>query len=120
MGKGSEVHRRQVPNCLSHLVKTIVWAGPVQDPHPEQAKENWIINISPIHLSKPFGSSDHVGLQLIIEEEIRIDILPPLVVDNSLVTWLPCLLNAMEGVLGNLQFSVSVSYKWETNRGITS
>ena len=101
-GEGLEVHCHRVLNGLGSLAKMIIRASPVQDPHPEQAKENWIVNISPIHLSKPFGSSDHVGLQLIIEEEIRIDILPPPVVDNSLVIWLPRLLNAMEGVLGNL------------------
>ena len=107
MGKDSEVHYCQVADHLGCLMEMIIWSSPVQDPHPEQTKENWIIDSGLVHLSKPFGSSDHVGPKPIIKEEIRIDILPPLVVGSLLI--LSSLLNPMEGILGDLQFSVSIS-----------
>ena len=62
-----EMHGSGVSDCLIHLVKTIIGTGPVQDPHLEQAKENRIINMSPIDHSKPFSSPDHIGPKLIIE-----------------------------------------------------
>ena len=50
---------------------------------------------------------DHVGPELIVKEEVRVDIPPPLIVGSRLI--FPSLPNPMEGILGNLQFSISVS-----------
>ena len=88
-------------------MKTIVWTGPIQGPHSEQAQENQIIDLSLVHLLKPFCSLDHIGPKLIIKEEVRVDVLPPLVVGSLNV--LPGFMNAMECVLGNLQFFISIS-----------
>ena len=88
-------------------MKMIIWTCLVEDSHPEQIQEDWIIDTSSIHLLKPFHSSDHVGPEPIVEEEIWKDILPPLIVDSLL--FLSHLPDSMEGVLGNLQFSISVS-----------
>ena len=107
MGKGSEMHCSGVSNHLGCLVETIVWTSPIQDSHPEQAQENRIIDSSPVHLSKPFSSPDHVGPKLIIKEEVRVDIPPPSVVGGRFI--LPGFLDAMEHILGDLQFSVSIS-----------
>ena len=114
------MHHRQVSNGLGYLVKTIIWTGPVQNPHLEQAKENQIIDSSLVHLVKPFSSPDHVGPESIIKEEVQVNVPPPVVVDDGLIVRFPHLPNAMEGVLENLQFSISVFYKTETKRGITS
>ena len=111
MGEGLEVHCHRVLNGLGSLAKMIIRASPVQDPHPEQAKENWIIDTSPVHLSKPFCPSDHIGPEPIGKEEVQVYVPPPMAVDNCLVIWFPWFPNAMEGILGNLQFSVSVSIK---------
>ena len=111
VGEGTEVHNCRMSNCLGYLVKMIIGTGPVQDPHSEQAKENWIIDVSPIHLLKPFHPSNHIGPKPIIKEEVWIYVPPPSIMDNSLVVQLSWFSNTMEGVLGNLKFSVSVSIK---------
>ena len=112
MGEDTEVHSSQVLNHLGHLVKTIIGTSPVQDPHPEQAKENWIVDASPINLSKPFHPSDHIGPEMIIEEEVRVYVPPPAVMNDGFIVWLPWLPNAVEGILGNLQ-ALSVFYQKE-------
>ena len=76
----------------------------------EQAKEDQIINLCLVYLPKPFCSPDHIGPKSIIKEEIGKDVSPPPVVGSLNI--LPSFQNAMEGVLGDLQFSISVS----TNR----
>ena len=111
MGKGLEVHGCGMVDCLGRLVETIVGAGPIQNPHPEQAKEDQIIDTSPIHLLKLLCSLDHVGPKSIIKEKVWVYVPPPAVVNNGLVVWLPWLPDTVEGILGDLQFSVSVSYK---------
>ena len=65
------------------------------------------MNSSPIHLTKPFRSPDHIGPELIIEEEIWVDILPPPIMGSLNI--LPGFLDPVISVLGNLQFSVSIS-----------
>ena len=119
MGEGLEVHSPGMSNHLCCLMKTIVGTSPVQNPHLEQAEEDQIVDTSPIHLSKPFCPSDHIGPEPIIEVEVQIHVPPPMVIDNCLVIWLPCLLNAMEGILGYLSISVSVP-STGTKREITS
>ena len=68
-------------------------------PHPQ-------CDTSPVHLPKPFSPLDHVGPEPIVKEEVGIDVLPPLIVGSYLV--FSSLQNPMEGILGNLQISVSV------------
>ena len=63
--------------------------------------------MSLIHLSEPFSSSDHVGPELLVKEEVWVDIAPPLIVGSLNV--LSGLQDPMEGILGNLQFSISIS-----------
>ena len=110
-GEGSEVHSHGMMNRLCRLVKMIIRASPVQDPHPEQAKEHQIVDISPNHLLKPFHPSDHIGPKPIIKEEVQVHVPPPTIMDDCFVVRFPCLPNAMKGVLGNLQFSVSISIR---------
>ena len=43
---------------------------------------------------------DHMGPQPIIKEQVRKDIVPPMMMGGGLI--LPLLANPMEGVLGNL------------------
>ena len=56
---------------------------------------------------KPFHPSDHIGPEVIIEEEVWVYVPPPSVVGSLDI--LPGLLDTMIGGLGDLQFSVSVS-----------
>ena len=56
----------------------------------EQAKEDWIIDVSPINLSEPFSPLDHVGPKSIIK------------IPNNLVVWFAQLHNPVEHILGNL------------------
>ena len=58
-------------------------------------------------MSKPFSSLDHMGPEAIVEEEVRIHISPPSFVCSLDV--LSGFLDTMESVLGDLQFSISVS-----------
>ena len=101
------MHSHRVSNCLGHLMKTIVGTSPVQDPHLEQAKKNWIIDMNLIHLSKPFCPSDHIGPELIIKGEVQVNIPPPAIMDKHFIIWFPWFPNTMEGVLGDLN-SLSV------------
>ena len=96
-------------NCLSRLVKMIIWSLPVEDPHPEQRQEGQIVDFGPIHLMKPLRPSDHMGPKLIVEEEVQICVTPPSVMCGSCV--LPSPHNPVKGILGNLSISLSVSYK---------
>ena len=80
---------------------TIVGTSPVQDPHPEQAKEDWIINMSLVDLSKPFCPLDHIGPKAIIEEQVWVYVPPP-VVNDSLIVRFPRFNDSMEGILGDL------------------
>ena len=52
---------------------------------------------------------DHMGPEPIIEEQVREDVVPPAMVSGRLI--LPCLMDPIEGVLGNLELLVSVSIK---------
>ena len=104
MGEGMEVHCGRVSNCLGCLVHPIVRTSSVQDPYPEQAKKNRIIDMSPIHSLKPFHLEDHVGPKVIIKEQVWEDVPPPSVVNNSFIIQFILLHNSMESVLGNLSF----------------
>ena len=103
---------------LHHLMHPIVGTSPVQDPHPEQAKGNRIVDTTPINLLEPFSSSDHVCPELIIKEEVWVHVPPPLVVNDRLIIWLSSLHNPVEGVLGDLSISISVLSR-RTKREIT-
>ena len=48
----------------------VVWTSPVEDSHTEQAKEDWIVDTSLIHLSEPLGPLDRVGPEPIIKVEV--------------------------------------------------
>ena len=72
-------------DSLGHLVYVFIRTGPVQDPHPEQVKEDWIVDTSPISLSKPFCPSDHIGPKTIVEEQVWVHIPPPPVMNDSLI-----------------------------------
>ena len=98
-----------VSNRLCQLVKTIVGTSPIKDSHPEQVQEYWIIDLRSVYPSKPFDPLDHVHPELIIEEEVWVHVPPPPIMDDCLI-WFPCFLHPMEGILGDLQFSVSVSF----------
>ena len=63
---------------------------------------------------EPFSPTDHMGSQLIIEEQVRKDVVPPMVVSGHLI--LPLLADPMEGVLGNLQNS-SQHFSKQKQRG---
>ena len=56
---------------------------------------------------EPFSPLDHVRPQTIIEEEVREDIIPPVVVCSCRI--LPLFDNPVEGILGNLEIPLSVS-----------
>ena len=58
---------------------------------------------------KPFGPTDHMGPQLIVEEEVWENIIPPLMVCSHLI--LSLLANSMEGILGNLENSPQCFFK---------
>ena len=105
------MHSSQVSNGLCHLVHLFIWTGPVQDPHLEQAKEDRIINTSPINLSEPFHPSDHVYPKPIVKVEIWVHIPPPPIVNDSLIVQFTWFFDPVEGVLGNLSISVSVLLK---------
>ena len=89
-----------MPDRLRFLVKTIVGSLPVKDPHTQQRQQRSIIDPHPIHHTKPFSPSDHVGPQPIIKEQVREDAIPPAMVCSCLV--LPVLVDPMEGSLGDL------------------
>ena len=105
-------------DCLSHLVQTIVWSTPVEDPHAKQQQQGRIVNLPPVNHTKPFGPVDHMGPQPIIKEKVWEDIIPPLMVCSHLI--LPLLADPMEGILGDLPTSLQHFYQEETKREITS
>ena len=94
-------------NGLGSLVKTIIQTCPVKDRHLEQVQENWIIDMGPVHLSKSFCCPDHIGPEPIVKEEVWIDIPPPLIMGSLCI--LSSFHDSMIGILGDLQFSVSIS-----------
>ena len=67
-----------------------------------QAKEDWIIDVSPINLSKPFHPLDHVSPKAVVKEKVRVHIPPPLVMNNHLIVWFAQFYDSMEGILGDL------------------
>ena len=69
-----------------------------------------IINSSPVYLTKPFRSPDHIGPESIVKKEVWVDISPPPIVGSLSV--LTSFQNTMECILGNLQFSVIVMTFW--------
>ena len=98
-------------------METIVGSFPIQDTHLEQQQERWIVNLHPINHMKPFGPTNHMCPQPIIEEKVWEDVIPPLMVCSRRI--LPLLDNPMEGVLGDLIESPSVFLQTETKREIT-
>ena len=104
------MHCSRVLNGLCSLVQPVIRTSPVEDPHPEQVEKDRIVDTSLIHLLEPFCPSDHVGPKMIIKVEVWVYVPPPLIVNNSLVVRLPHLPNAMECILGDLQFSISISF----------
>ena len=97
-------------NGLGSLVQPVIRTSPIEDSHSEQAKEDQIIDTSLIYLSKPFSPSDHVGPESIIKVEVQVHIPPPPVMDDHFISWFSHLPNTMKGILGDLQFSISVSF----------
>ena len=53
---------------------------------------------------------DHVGPKPIIKEEVWVHVPPPPIMDDHLIIQFPCFPNTMEGILGDLQFSISISF----------
>ena len=98
-----------MPDRLSCLVKMIIWSTPVEDPHMKQGQQGRIVDLPSVDHTKPFGPTDHMGPQLIIEEEVWEDVIPPSMVCSHLV--LPLLTDPMEGVLGNLENSPQRFFK---------
>ena len=90
-----------MPDCLSHLVETIVGSFPVENSHLKQRQQGRIINLPPVDHTKPFGSLDHMGPQVIVEEEVREDVIPPTMVCSHLI--LSLLADPVEGILGDLK-----------------
>ena len=91
---------------LCSLMKMIVWSLPVKDPHAQQRQQRQIVDLCPIHHMKPFSPADHMGPQLVIEEQVWEDVVPPLMVCGCLI--LPLFVDPMKGVLGDLQKFSSV------------
>ena len=85
---------------LSHLVKTIIWSLPVEDPHPKKRQQRRIVDLRLVDHMKPFGPVDHMGPQPIIKEQVRKDVVPPVMVCGGLI--LSLLADPMKGVLGDL------------------
>ena len=103
MGKGAKLHGCRVLDGLCCLVHTIIRTSPVEDPHMEQAEQDWNINPRPINLIKPFHPLDHIHPELIVKEEVQVHVPPPLVMDNLLIIGLILFNYPMIGVLGDLQ-----------------
>ena len=82
---------------------------PVKDPHLKQRQEGRIVDLGPIHLLKPLCPSNHMGPESIVKKEVWICVSPPLIVGSLCV--LSCLRDPVEGILGNLSISLSVSIK---------
>ena len=103
MGKGAKLHGCRVLDGLCCLVHTIIRTSPVENPHMEQAEQDWNINPRPINLIKPFHPLDHIHPELIVKEEVQVHVPPPLVMDNLLIIGLILFNYPMIGVLGDLQ-----------------
>ena len=92
-----------MPDHLRGLVEMIVGSLPVKDPHAQQRQQRQIVNLRLIDHTEPLSPMDHVGPQPIIKEQVRKDIVPPVMVCSHLV--LPLLADPMKGILGDLQNS---------------
>ena len=113
-GKETKCDSGSVPDRLSHLVQTIIWSTPVENPHAKQQQQRWIIDLPLIDHMKPFGPADHMGPQPIVEEEVWENVISPLMVCSHLV--LPLLADPMEGILGNLENSPQCFFKQKRRR----
>ena len=101
-GEGMELHSHRVLDGLCCLVHMIIRTSPIKDPHTEQAEENWIIDTSPINLSKPFHPSNHVCPKPIVEEKVWVHVPPPPIFNDGLIIGLILLDHTVVGVLGYL------------------
>ena len=90
-----------MPDCLSHLVETFIGSLPVQDSHLKQWQERQIIDLCPIHHSKPFSSTDHMCPQPIVKEKVWEDVIPPVMVCSHHI--LPFFDDPVKGILGDLK-----------------
>ena len=91
-------------NSLGSLVEAVVVSPPVKDTDMKEAYQYWIVELTPIDLTKLFPSSNHVGPQMIIEMELREDIPPsPCIIDYFVSS--PD--DIFEAVLGNLNHTLS-------------
>ena len=98
-----------MPDCLSCLVKMVVGSFPIEDPHAQQRQQRSIVDFHPVDHTKPFSPLDHMSPQPIIKEQVREDVIPPVMVCSRLI--LPVLADPVEGGLGNLQISLQHFYK---------
>ena len=89
-----------MPDHLHSLVKMIVGSLPVEDPHAQQQQQGRIVDLRSIDHTEPFSPVDHVGPQPIIKEQVREDVIPPMMVCSRLI--LPLLADPMKGILGDL------------------
>ena len=94
------MHSGRVLYGLGSLMKMVIRSLPIKDPHLKERQESWIINLGLVHLLEPFSPLDHMGPEPIVEEEVWVHISPPSVMSSNLI--FSCLLNPMEGVLGDL------------------
>ena len=60
-----------------------------------------IVNLPSVDHMKPFGPTDHMGPEPIIEAKVWEDVIPPAMVRSRCI--FSFLDNSMEGVLGNLE-----------------
>ena len=89
-----------MPDCLRSLVEMIIRSFPVENPHMKQRQQRWIVNLRLVNHLKPFGPTDHMGLQPIVKEQVWEDIILPPMVCNCLI--LPLLADSVKGILGDL------------------
>ena len=90
-----------MPDRLSRLVQTIIGSFPIKDPHPEKGQQGRIVDLHTIHHSEPFSPSNHVCPQPIIEEKVREDVIPPVMVCSRRI--LPFFDDSVKGILGDLK-----------------
>ena len=60
-----------------------------------------IVNLPSVDHMKPFGPTDHMGPEPIIEAKVWEDVIPPAMVYSCLI--LPLLVNPVESILGDLK-----------------
>ena len=98
-------------NGLGSLMKAVVRSFPIQDFHSKKRQKGWIVDLRMIHVSKPLCPLDHMGPKLIVKKQVRVRITPPTVVGSFRILSSPQ--DPVEGILGDLSISLSVSYKQE-------